>query len=341
MFRRLLLWVLFLGSPVLASAATLPELLQRAKEEFRGQKYAESLSTLDELDAQTRGPGSEKDRAALEPVLAFYRGASLAALGRNEEAKTQFQAFLRFQPNAALDPSMYPKKVVAVFEDARKSASRAEPPGASLAAAYRAFSAPTVSNAETPGDEWVAGPVRFLLTSAEKEDFIRRLDTASRSEFVTTFWRSRDSKPETPENEVRQEFEKRVAFADAQFAQGEMRGSLTDRGMVFVLLGPPTYVGRKPVTSGSDAIPRPQSDSGKPGTLYGGKPGTQTVTRLSEERNWLEVWHYRRENLPAEVPYQQVDFEFLTKRGYGENVLQRDSQALDAIERAKMALGKS
>lgn len=341
MFRRLLVSALFLGWPVLASAATLPELLQRAKEEFRSEKYAEALKTLDTLDEESAKPGLEKDHAALEPVLAFYRGVSFAALGRKEEAKAQFQAFLRLQPNAALDPSMYPKKVIAAFEDARKSAGPADPPIASIAAAYRAFSAPAVSSAETPGDEWAAGPVRFLLSSAEKDDFIRRLDTASRSEFVTTFWSSRDAKPETPENEFRQEFEKRVAFADGQLAQGETRGSLTDRGMVFVLLGPPTYVGRKPLSSGSDAIPQRQSDSGKPGTLYGGKPGAQTVTKLSEDRNWLEVWHYRRENLPAEVPYQQVDFEFLTKRGYGENVLQREPQALDTIERAKTALRKS
>jgi len=31
-----------------------------------------------------------------------------------------------------------------------------------------------------------------------------------------------------------------------------------------------------------------------------------------------------------------VDFEFVTKRGYGENVLQRDAQTLDTLERAKV-----
>ena len=51
--------------------------------------------------------------------------------------------------------------------------------------------------------------------------------------------------------------------------------------------------------------------------------------------NWREVWHYRKEKLPAGVPYLQVDFEFVTKRGYGENVLQRDAQTLDTLERAK------
>ena len=152
---------------------------------------------------------------------------------------------------------------------------------------------------------------------------------------MTAFWKVRDPKPETLQNEFRQEFEKRVAFADAQFTRGETKGSSTDRGMVFILLGPPTYIGRKPLASGTDQISRRPSDSSAPGTLYSGKPGSQTVTKLSEDRNWLEVWHYRREDLPADVPYLQVDVEFLTKRGYGENVLQRDPQILDTLERAK------
>jgi hypothetical protein len=39
--------------------------------------------------------------------------------------------------------------------------------------------------------------------------------------------------------------------------------------------------------------------------------------------------------LPAGVPYQQVDFEFVTKKGYGENVLQRDSTVVTTIEIAQ------
>jgi hypothetical protein len=54
--------------------------------------------------------------------------------------------------------------------------------------------------------------------------------------------------------------------------------------------------------------------------------------------NWREVWHYRREHLPREVPYLQVDFDFVTKQGYGENVLQRETQVLDTLERAKAKL---
>ena len=70
---------------------------------------------------------------------------------------------------------------------------------------------------------------------------------------MTAFWKDRDPKPETASNEFKDEFDRRVAFADSRFTQAETRGSMTDRGMVFLLLGPPTYVGRKPLTAGDDA----------------------------------------------------------------------------------------
>ena len=65
-------------------------------------------------------------------------------------------------------------------------------------------------------------------------------------------------------------------------------------------------------------------------------PGSTT---LELANNYREVWPYRRELLPAKAPYQQVDFEFITKKGYGENVLQRDPQALNTIDVAKFGAG--
>jgi GWxTD domain-containing protein len=198
-----------------------------------------------------------------------------------------------------------------------------------------------------------------MLSPAERQDYGRLSDTPSRSAFVVDFWQKRDPTPETPDNESRAEFEKRVAFADSRFTQQETRGSLTDRGMVFVLLGPPTYVGRKPLATGEDAadpsgLSRSRSSDARvasvtasgsrsEGNRTGGAAqaaaadavGGPGRTMTDAASNWREVWHYRKEKLPAGVPYLQVDFEFVTKRGYGENVLQRDSQALDTLERAK------
>jgi hypothetical protein len=51
--------------------------------------------------------------------------------------------------------------------------------------------------------------------------------------------------------------------------------------------------------------------------------------------SYVEVWHYRKELLPTHVPYQQVDFEFITRPGYGKNVLQRQDTSLNVLEAAR------
>jgi hypothetical protein len=130
---------------------------------------------------------------------------------------------------------------------------------------------------------------------------------------------------------------------------------MTDRGMVFLLLGPPTYVGRRPIGTGDDtsdaagmstagshdaqtAIAAANAAAG--GKTSGAKQSAiadrASGTRITDSgANWREVWHYRRERLPAGVPYQQVDFDFITRRGYGENVLQRDSNSLNTLDAAR------
>jgi GWxTD domain-containing protein len=338
--------------PILFLTATLPQLFQKAKNEFRFGSYAVSLATLETLDRESALPGHEAERAALLPGLLFYRGANLAALGRPAEARQPFQEFLSHQPNTKLDPAIYPKSVIAAFESAREEL----PPdgraaeGTSLAEAYRGFPRPDPGAAEAPGEDWAEGPVRHLLSPDERRDFARLVDTVARSEFVTSFWKSRDPKPETADNEFRREFEKRVRFADSRFAQDEARGSLTDRGMVFILLGPPTYSGRKALVTGDDAADASGLSRFTPSEVRAAsQPGGSNVDRqarleqvsgagtkiLDATSNWIEVWHYQRENLPRGVPYQEVVFEFVTKQGYGKNVLQRDPTVLSSLERAK------
>jgi len=338
------------------SASNLPQLLQKAKDQFRLAAYNDALATLDSLEADSQKEGLERERGALAPVLAFYRGACLASLDRQPEAQQQFQAFLAFQPNAELDPAIYSKKVIAALESARRTLAvnkQLPEQTGSLANAYRAFPKPRHEDQVSLGEDWANGPVRFLMTPEERHAFSRLADPVSRSEYVTAFWKKHDPKPETPENEFRDEFEKRVAFADSRFTQGETAGSLTDRGMVFILLGPPTYVGQKPLTSGEDSNDKAglfkyRAADVRIASLPGGTTSdharrvdkvTGPGTSLNDAaRNWREVWHYRHEILPKGIPYHQVDFEFVTKEGYGTNVLQRETQVLDTLEKAKAHL---
>ena len=357
-----------LGFLVLSLAIALPavaqspgELFQKAKEQVKSARWKEALTTLDALDAATRDPGFAAQRKQLDPALAFYRAVSMANLDRADEAQAQFQIYLTATPNASLDRAMYTKKTMDAFEVARKTMVRpdeAAPGMPSLATSYRDFRPADGVLTDPPGERWADGPVKVLLTADDKRQWAGLMDPASRSEFITKFWAARDPKPETPENEFRQEFEKRVAFADKNFVQGETRGSLTDRGMVFLLLGPPTYIGRKPIATGDDtadsqgmsSVGRHDTDIAIASATAGGKQSTGKLNSMADQSsgpgtrmtdsaaNWREVWHYRRELLPAGVPYQQVDFEFITRKGYGTNVLQRDSSALATLDAARQKM---
>lgn len=340
-------------------AATLPELFQKAKEQFKLGNYKESLAAVEALDAESAKLGLEAERARLLPGLLFYKGADLAALGRPDEAEQAFEAFLASQPNATIDPALYPPKVYAAFEKARQSsapAPRTQPEQTGvIATVYRAFRPPDTKPAEEAGEDWAAGPARWLLTASEKQDFARLSDSLARSEYIAAFWKARDAKPETPENEFRDEFERRVAFADARFTQDETRGSVTDRGMVFILVGPPTYNGQRPLnladeagaadTSGQNRYSSAEvamahhaggSSANKAAAVDSVTNPSATINRSGS--NWVETWTYLRAQLPKAIPYQELKIQFVTKEGYGRNVLQRDPSVVTAIERAKKSL---
>lgn len=256
--RRTRFWLLliaFAATPL--AAASLPELYAQIKGQYKLKDYAGVLATLDRLEAATEGAEFAAQRTAMRPATSFYRGASLAAVGRAAEARPYFEVYLAHNPSASLDPGVHSRAVVSALEDTRKALERggAKPAreGGSLAESFLGFHIEQDPGEEVRLDDWSDGPVRHLLTKEQRDAFERMGDPVARAEFVTAFWKSRDPRAETPENELRQEFEKRVAFADSRFGQDETPGSMTDRGMVFILLGPPTYVGVKPLTAGDDA----------------------------------------------------------------------------------------
>lgn len=313
------------------SAATLPELFQKVKQRVAASDWKGGIEALKELDAEASRPENEKARSALLPAAAFYRGVCLAATDRPAEARSEFAVYIAANPDKQIDRSTYPKKVVSVFEDARRaSKADASEETSSLGVAYRAMPFPNISSSLPPPD-WAQGPVKYLLTPEEIRAYSRLGGDSDRAEFVARFWLARDPKPETPENEFRLEFERRVAFADEHLSEGSTRGSLTDRGMVFVMLGPPSGVIRRPLTAAEDTpsmLTMNSANNPSPRGPIGLSPSDQPS-------NWKEIWRYRHEALPADVPYQQVDFSFVSRIDYGKNVLQRDGPSLKALDAAR------
>lgn len=348
-FSRFFLWpaasLVFYASTTDLRAQSLTDLFQKGKNEFKLGSYRTSLQTFDALEEQSRLPGNERIQEKLEPIIAFYRGASLAALGENEPAKKEFLSYLAAFPGAHLDPAVFPKSVIAVFDAVREENARqtgrtpaVAAEDGSLAAEYHRYRA-SPDHAPTSADaSWMEGAIRFLMTREEKGAWQRIDDAAQRAEFVTRFWQRRDPTPLTPENEFRDEIERRIQFADAHFVDGEKRGSATDRGMVFMLLGPPSYIGQRPLNSGDDSIQAARDAPTQQVEYQRGRRVVQLIPRdpltAQKLQGTREVWYYRRDRLPKAVRFTEVDFEFITKKGFGTAVLQRDHQALTALEEA-------
>ena len=359
--------VLLVAALLLASAAladTIPESFQKTKEQVKAGSWSDALSTIAALESEAARPGNESVRKQLQAPLAFYRGVCLANLGQTAEATASFRTFLEDQPNAAMDPAMYSKRAVAAFDDARKSTAAATAPAVkaggspSLFNSFQEFKAPP-NMTDPPDERWGDGPVRWIMTSSEKKAWAALSAGADRAEFVERFWESRNPNPGNPDNVFKTTFERRVAFADARFVQSEeKRGSMTDRGMVFVILGPPTYGGRRPIKNGEDSSeaagmstvnsaqiqmaqasaaggsPSGKISSGQAASIADAMSGPSTQAAESNN-NYQEVWHYRKELLPKGVGYQQVDVVFISRKGYGANVLQRDPATLTTLDAGK------
>jgi GWxTD domain-containing protein len=316
---------------------SLGELFQKGKMAFKLGGYKDSLETFDALDRLSQS-ASPADRTKLEPVVAFYRGANLAMLGQTQQARTAFEKYIALVPGAHLDPGAFPKPVLTTFEAVQKSSAKTDNGSqqAWMIADYSRFSHTPVPP-QVPDEHWADGAMRYLMTKSEREIWQRLTDDTARAEFVPGFWRLRDPTPDTTENEFRDEIERRIRYADTHFAADEKRGSATDRGLVFVLLGPPSYVGLKPLMSEDDPV---QVARALPTQEVQFNPdGTKTVTMVPRPpltaetiQGSHEIWYYRRDRLPKVVKFTEVNFHFITKKGFGTAVLQREHEVLATLD---------
>lgn len=89
----------------------------------------------------------------------------------------------------------------------------------------------------------------YLISPKEREVFLSLPDNRDRDIFIADFWKLRDPTPGTPENEYKDEIQKRFDHANKYFAAGRP-GWMTDRGRIWIILGEPRSYDRFPGTSG-------------------------------------------------------------------------------------------
>ncbi|HEU5179274.1 MAG TPA: GWxTD domain-containing protein [Candidatus Polarisedimenticolia bacterium] len=168
-----------------------------------------------------------------------------------------------------------------------------------------------------PVPEWSQGPVRYALTSAEEREFRSLKTSADRAGFIARFWASRDPDPYTPGNAAEETFWKRVSSADELFATTTLAGWRTDRGRIYVILGPPDEIATYAVPSVGELDPTHWQDGIRRGALHDLPLG---------QRGAVE-WIYRSLPNPEAMAGETITF---VKNATGEFEL---SQSLNAAFR--------
>ncbi|MEW5806354.1 MAG: GWxTD domain-containing protein [Acidobacteriota bacterium] len=90
--------------------------------------------------------------------------------------------------------------------------------------------------------EWCEGPVRYIITKGEEKSFRSLKSDEERAAFINRFWSKRDPSPGTLANEFRYSFWQRVIDANFLFSESTKPGWKTDRGKVYIIMGPPQEI---------------------------------------------------------------------------------------------------
>jgi GWxTD domain-containing protein len=89
-------------------------------------------------------------------------------------------------------------------------------------------------------EHWVGREVNYLITDQEQKTFFSLSTDHDRDAFIERFWAIRNPDPNSPGNAFREEHYRRLEYANSHFGvPSEDDGWNTDRGMVYITLGPP------------------------------------------------------------------------------------------------------
>ncbi len=154
--------------------------------------------------------------------------------------------------------------------------------------------------------DWVNKDVEYIITGDEKKAYKSLKTDAERENFIENFWRRRDPDPDTEENEYREEFYERIAYANEHFASG-IPGYKTDRGRIYITFGKPDGIESHPSGGSYD---RPSYEGGGSTTTYP-----------------FETWFYRHLDNVGDG----IEIEFVDPTGTGEYRIARSPNEKDAL----------
>src|SRR6266404_1972834 len=154
--------------------------------------------------------------------------------------------------------------------------------------------------------DWLDKDVAYIITDEERKAFKKLATDEEREQFIEAFWRRRDPDPATEENEYREQYYERIAYANEHYTSG-IPGWKTDRGRIYITFGKPDEVESHP--SGGN-YERPSYEGGGSTTTYP-----------------FETWFYR---YLAGVG-SGIEIEFVDPTGSGEYRIARNPDEKDAM----------
>lgn len=154
--------------------------------------------------------------------------------------------------------------------------------------------------------KWITTDVAYIITKDEKKAFYALKTDEERENFIENFWRRRDPNPDTEENEYREEYYERIAYANEHFTSG-IPGWKTDRGRVYIAWGKPDSIESHPSGGTYD---RPSYEGGGSTTTYP-----------------FEIWFYRHLDNVGDG----LEIEFVDPTGTGEYRIARNANEKDAL----------
>jgi GWxTD domain-containing protein len=155
--------------------------------------------------------------------------------------------------------------------------------------------------------DWVEKDVAYIITSEERKAFKLLTTDEERENFIENFWRRRDPDPDTEENEYREEYYERIAYANEHYSSG-IPGWKSDRGRIYITFGKPDEIESHPSGGGYD---RPSYEGGGSTTTYP-----------------FEVWFYRHLDNVGDG----IEIEFVDPTGSGEYRIARSPDEKDAMK---------
>lgn len=153
---------------------------------------------------------------------------------------------------------------------------------------------------------WRNTDVAYIITKDEKRAFDALTTDEERENFIENFWRRRDPNPDTEENEYREEYYERIAYANEHYTSG-IPGWKTDRGRTYIAWGKPDSVESHPSGGSYD---RPSYEGGGSTTTYP-----------------FEIWFYRH----LDGVGDGLEIEFVDPTGSGEYRIARNANEKDAL----------